>query len=225
MIDALRGIRENNEMLAQLVAKQTMDMIPGGLQRMLTKEEAIAAIDNTIAVHDKTDKGQRGYVHTMQTMMAIEDEGIRNGAWAILRTSAEKPFVIGDAPVVTWERTPNNHLVYGQGFARPNVEVILPIFPTACLHVLPRVQRTSPVRTPSVEDVNVAQAAFATEHCFTNIESKELGAMLQPHFGKVRLGIEGFSLAHTDPTKQLFEILMNQRGAGVGVQIEDGQNS
>jgi len=225
MIDALRGIRANEEMLARLVAKQTMDMIPGGLRHMLSKEDLIAAIDNTIAEHSKGDVAQRGYVRTMQTMMAFDDEGMRHGEWRILRTPPEKPFVIGDAPVVTWERKPKNLLLYGQGFAKPNVEVILPIFPTACMHVLPAVQRTMPVRVPTVEDVNIAQAIFATEHCFTNIKSTEIDAMLQPHFGRLRLGIEGFSLAHTDPTKQLFQILMSQQGAGVGVEIEDSQNS
>jgi hypothetical protein len=187
-----------------------MDMVPGGLRRMLTKEELIAAIDNTIAEHTRGDQGQRGYVRTMETMMAFDDEGMRHGDWRILRAQPEKPFVIGDAPVVTWERTPDNLLVYGQGFARPNVEVLLPIFPTACLHVLPLVPRTRPVRLPTTDDVNIAQAVFATEHCFTSIHSQEIAAMLQPHFSKVRLGIEGFSLAHTDPTKQLFQILINQ---------------
>jgi hypothetical protein len=146
----------------------------------------------------------------METMMAFDDKGMRHGDWRILRTQPEKPFVIGDAPVVTWERTPDNLLVYGQGFARPNVEVLLPIFPTACLHVLPLVPRTRPVRLPTTEDVNIAQAVFATEHCFTNIHNQEIDAIIQPHFSKVRFGIEGFSLAHTDPTEQLFQILINQ---------------
>jgi len=131
--------------------------------------------------------------------------------------------VIGDAPVVTWERTEQNSLMYGQGFARPNVEVFLPVFPTACLHVLPAVPRTRPVRTPTTEEVNMAQAAFATQHCFTNVRSMEIDTLLQPQFGTVRLGIDGFSIGHLDYTKKLFEILMNRppyRG-----RIDEAENS
>jgi len=159
----------------------------------------------------------------METMMAFTDEGIRNGDWGILRAEPDKPFVIGDAPVVTWERNAQNMLVFGQGFARPDVEVLLPIFPTVCLHVLPRVARTRPVRMPTVEEVNMAQAAFATEHCFTNMRSMELDALLQPHLGTVRLGIEGFSVRPRDHTQELFEILMNQRpreGASITEEVK-----
>src|ERR1700730_5777484 len=149
MIDALRALRADDDMLARLVAKQTMDLIPGGLRRMLTKEEAVAAIETEIAAQTTGDLAQRGYARTMETMMAFVDEGIRNGQWGILHSEPDRPFVIGDAPVVTWERTEKNMLVFGQGFARPNVEVFLPVFPTACLHVLPRVVRTRPVRMPA----------------------------------------------------------------------------
>ena len=50
MIDAL-GIRGDEDRLAQLVAKQTMDMVPGELRRMLTKEELVAVIDNPGRAH------------------------------------------------------------------------------------------------------------------------------------------------------------------------------
>jgi hypothetical protein len=127
-----------------------------------------------------------------------------------LRAEPNEPFVIGDAPVVTWERTEQNLLVFGQGFARPNVEVFLPVFPTACLHVLPKVVRTRPVREPSTDDVNMAQAAFATEYCFTNVRSTEIDALLQQHFGTAHIGENVFVLRHISHKKKLFEILMNQ---------------
>jgi hypothetical protein len=65
-------------------------------------------------------------------------------------------------------------------------------------------------RSLSRPEVNMAQAAFATEHCFTNVCSPEIDATLQPQFGKVRLGIEGFSLRHIDYNKVLFDILMGR---------------
>jgi hypothetical protein len=59
--------------------------------------------------------------------------------------------------------------------------------------------------------VNKAQAAFATEHCFTNLCSLDIDATLQPEFGKVPLGVSGFSVEHIDFNKALFDILMGQR--------------
>jgi hypothetical protein len=42
------------------------------------------------------------------------------------------------------------------------------------------------------------------------VQSTEIDALLQPYFGTVRLGIDGFSLQHVEHTKKLFDILMNQ---------------
>jgi hypothetical protein len=209
IIDALRALRADKERLAQLAAKMTMDLVSGGLRRLLTVEEAISAIDINIAKHTQGDVAQRGYVQTMETMMAFIDEGMRNGEWRILRAEPDNPFVIGDAPVVTWERTEQDALAFGQGFARPNVEVLLPVFPTTCLHVLPATVRTRRVRPPSTEEVNRAQAAFATEHCFTNVQSMDIDAALQPHFGTLQIGIDGFRIDR-DAAQLLFDILMNQ---------------
>jgi hypothetical protein len=181
------------------------------LDRMATKQEIVEGIERTIDAHTNDDEEQRRYIQTMETMMAHADEGMLNGDWGIIQTDPDQPFVIGDAPVVTWERTDNNMLMFGQGFARPNVEAFLPVSPTVCLHVLPRVMRTRLLRNPSTLEVNMAQAAFATEHCFTNICSPEIDAVLQPQFGKVRLGVEGFSLNHIDSNRVLFDILMGRR--------------
>ena len=142
--------------------------------------------------------------------MAFVDEHMRNGEWRILSTTPCHPFVIGDAPVVTWERDHQNNLIYGQGFARPNVEVILPVFPTACLHILPNVQRNRQVISPSVDEVNRTQAAFATQHCFTNTQSASIDAVLQPVFYTVRLGVQAFTINHIDAAEKLFNILMSQ---------------
>ena len=209
MVASLRAIRAD-ERLAQLVAKYTADLMPTGLGGLVTKEMAIQAIDNRIAEETTPNAAQRRYTATMETMMAFDDQGLRNGECRIILSEPDKPFVIGDAPVVTWERTDQNIIVYGQGFAKPNVEAFLPVFPTACLHVLPAVLRNRRVLTPTTKEVNAAQAAFATQYCFTNIRSVEVDELLQPKFGIVRLGIEGFSIDHLDHAAKLFEILMNQ---------------
>jgi hypothetical protein len=211
MIDALRALRADENRLTQLAAKITMDLVSGGLRHMLPIDQAKSAIDNVIAEHTKGDVAQRGYLQTMETMMTFVDDRMRDGEWRILEAEPNKPFVIGDAPVVTWERIAADTLAFGVGFAQPNVEVLLPIYPTACLHLLPNVTRTRRVRTPSTDEVNRAQAAFATEHCFTNIQSTELDEALRPHFGTLQIGIDGFRI-DVDAAQVLFNILMNQLG-------------
>jgi hypothetical protein len=210
MLAALRALRADKDRIERLTVKHMTDFYIIGTPRVVTHAEIIAAIDRSIANQSTPDMPQRRYLDTMETMMGFVDDHMRDGEWHILSTTPDNPFVIGDAPVVTWERDDQRNLVYGQGFARPNVEVILPVFPTACLHILPSVQRTRPVVPPSVDDVNRTQAAFATEHCFTNIKSEHIHAVLQPVFGTIRLGIEAFTLHHLDAAAKLFDILMNQ---------------
>jgi hypothetical protein len=72
------------------------------------------------------------------------------------------------------------------------------------------VRRSRAVLLPSVDEVNLAQAAFSTAHCFTNIQSMQLDALLQPEFGMARLGIDAFNIDHIDSKMKLYEILLNQ---------------
>jgi hypothetical protein len=212
MIEALRSLRSNEQRISELIGKYTMEVLERGLgTRMVTREEVIQSIDNSIEKHSAEDEPQRRYIHALETMMEFPDENVLNGDWLIVRTDPDKPFLIGDAPVVTWERTDNNLIYFGQGFARPNVEACLPVSPTACLYVLPRVARTRPVFAPTSREVNMAQAAFATQHCFGNINSPEIDAVLQQDFGKVRLGITGFNTHHIDYNQVLFDTLMGRR--------------
>jgi hypothetical protein len=210
-IEALRSLLSDEQQLSDLIGKHTMDVIALGLDtRMVTREEVVSAIEKTIAAHSDAQEGQRRYIQSVETMMEFADDRMLSGDWGIVHTEPNKPFVIGDAPVVTWERTEDNVLHFGQGFARPNVEILLPVSPTAGLHILPRVPRSRPVRKPATEEVNMAQAMFATDHCFTNISNPDLDAGLQSHFGKMRIGIEGFSVRHIDYKKLLFDILMGR---------------
>jgi hypothetical protein len=62
---------------------------------------------------------------------------------------------------------------------------------------------------PQIREVNEAQAAYSTQYVCTNLNSAELNAVLQPHFGRTRLGINAFSVRHRNYTNTMFEILMN----------------
>ena len=212
-MDAFRALLKDDKKLTELAARYTMDMISRGyrLGRMVRKQEVIEATEKTIAQHSGPDEAQRDYIQALETMMTFPDETMLNGQWGIMTTDAAHPFVIGDAPVVTFERTERNTLSWGQGFARPNVEVFLPVSPTTCLHILPRVERTRQPRPPAPAEVNMGQAACATKYCFGNIKSQEIDAVLQPEFGKMRMGITGFNTHHLDHNQALFDILMGRR--------------
>jgi Protein of unknown function (DUF4238) len=202
---------KDEELLAQLAIKETRDMFARGVPIFVNKNLLKEVIQKQIEEHSSCEKTQALYVQTMETMMAYQDENMLNGEWRIIHTDASEPFVIGDAPIVTWERLPADHLIFGQGFRRSDVEVLLPVAPTACLHILPRVERNRSVQIPTVKEVNIAQAAFAKRHCFSLIRRDELDAVLQPHFGTCRLGVDGFVLRNVDYKQKMFEILMNQK--------------
>jgi hypothetical protein len=209
---AMRSLFSNEERMSAIVAKQTMDLVELGIPapRMVRREEIIEAGEKIIQAYDGSNGAQRRYIENIETMMSFPDENMLNGQWDIIRAEPDEPFVIGDAPVVTWARTDRNMLMWGLGFARPNVEAFLPISPTVCLHVLPHVPRTRRPLTPATTEVNMGQAAFATSYCFANLGSPKLDATLQAHFGKMRMGIDGFNTNHIDVEKRLFDILMNQ---------------
>jgi hypothetical protein len=212
--DAIRSVLADEKKIAALTNRHIASIIENGLAiphgHWSPKEDVKRGLMRQIAQHSGPDEPQRDYIQAVETMMDFPDETMLHGGWAVLHTDPEHPFVIGDAPVVTWERTPHNTLYFGIGFARPNVEVFLPVSPTACICVTPRVERTRQVRMPSPVEVNMAQAAFSMQHCFTNLNSPELDVLLQPHFGKMRMGIDGFNTNHRDAGALLFNILMNQ---------------
>jgi len=211
MLGSMNSLLSNPAQLEAVAAKFMKVALAHG-QQPLTKDEVTDGIRKLIEAHNADDQLQRNYVESVEVMLVREDDDLLFGHWGVLRTGPEDPFVIGDAPVVTWERAARNRLMFGQGFGRPNVEVLVPVCPTECIHVLPQVERTRSVLSPATLEVNMAQASFATRNCFTNVRSLTLDASLQEHFGRTRLGENAFTLGHIDYTNKLFDILMNQPG-------------
>jgi hypothetical protein len=50
------------------------------------------------------------------------------------------------------------------------VEVFLPMSPATCLHILPKVRRSREIASPTIAEINIAQAAFAYNACFAKSE-------------------------------------------------------
>lgn len=212
IVNSLRALLSNEEQISALAAKWTVDIIDGGhlLGCLVTSEEVRVTILKMIDKEMSSEMLQETYADTIERALSMPDETMLTGYWELLHTSLSEPFVIGDAPVATWVRDDRNNLNHGLGFSEPDVEVVLPISPIACFHILPNVKRTRRVVTPTANEVNAAQAAFATNHCFTNICSKILNAQLQPHFGKAVMGVTAFSIRHRNYADKIFNILMNK---------------
>lgn len=149
---------QNRQQTETVAAKWSIDLLLSGRlkHRLITAEEVVARTREGLAEHLNEASAQQSYLRTMERAMSELDELVYGGEWRCLRSNTNSPFILSDAPVVTWERLDNGVFSYGQGFHRENVEVFLPVSPTRCLHVLPNVQRTRAVRTPSTQDINAA---------------------------------------------------------------------
>ncbi len=209
LVTSCRSLLENEEQLRAIAGKWTLNLVERGHQLIVSIQDVRNAIQKMIDDQLAKDQLQHTYAGTMERAMSRFDGHMLNGKWDLLHAKPDEPFVIGDAPVVTWERTERNFLIYGQGFSRPNVEAFLPISPIACLHVQPSVRRDRRVMTPTTREVNSAQASYSTRYCYTNVRSGALDAVLRPHFGRTILGVNAFSIRHRDYRNAIFDILMN----------------
>ena len=175
---ALKLFLENESQVQTVAAKWSMDLLLSGRLRhgLVTREQVIANARAYAAEVSPEVRAQQSYVRTIEDAMSNIDEKLLAGEWNYVRTIPTDPYIISDAPVVTWERMSNGQFSYGMGFRRANVEVLLPISPLVCLHIQPHVERARPSLKPSVREVNAAQAAFAGRFCFSNIEAMRLMA-------------------------------------------------
>jgi hypothetical protein len=209
-IESLQALTSDEEKLGKIAARWTFDILKTHpLQTIVTIDDVRQSGIDMIERMRTANHEQTTYVDSMERAMAFLDEQIDGGQWNMLYVDPSTPFVIGDAPVVTWERQDSNVLTYGMGFSRPNVEVILPVAPNACIHLLPLVHRTRQTRPPTVREVNQAQSWFSTRYCYANVNNAELNQILQPHFGKSKMGINTFSVRHRNYTDTMFNLLMS----------------
>ena len=210
LVESMRRLAAETEKLSKVAERWTMKAIRlgyslnGPITGDVVKKRLEASIEELLTeAHEQTT-----YVNAIEQWMTTSDEALDNGRWEIVHSTEEQPFVIGDAPVVTWQRLENGRVVYGQGFSSPDVEVALPIGSTACLHILPEVPR-SVWRVPTVQEVNEAQAAFASQYCYASRNDSLLDSILQPKFGQVRIGFNAFSVRPRNYADTMFELLMN----------------
>lgn len=184
-------------------------------QRLLVTPDHIRASARAVIERDGTQKShQSSYAQFITALLtggpsAKAYELMVRGEWRVIRTDRDKPFILSDTPVVTWERLIGQFNL-GIGFERPNVEVILPISPTACLQILPAVKRTRSIVAPTVAEVNTIQAGFAYTSCFADRESDEINQTVQDNIGKLKIGVNVFTLRDRNFDDLFYDIMMNQ---------------
>jgi hypothetical protein len=208
---ALKLFLENESQVLTVAANWSIDLLLSGRIRsgMVTREQVITTARACAEEFSPDIRAQKSYVRMIENAMLNIDGKLLAGEWNYLRTVPSRPFIISDAPVVTWERLANGQFSYGMGFHRANVEVLLPISPLVCLHIQPDVERVRPAIPPSVTEVNAAQAAFAGRFCFSNIDSPWIDQIVQQNFGKAELGVRAFTVWHRNYETAIFDILMN----------------
>jgi hypothetical protein len=203
----------NNESQVLTVAtKWNIDLILSGQTRrgLFTSEEIKAGVRSALQERLTETGAQGSYISALERMMSECDERLFRGEWNLLRTTINDPFIISDAPVVTWERIGPEQFSLGMGFHREDVEAFLPISPEKCLHILPHVNRTRKVVDPTVREVNVAQAAFAARACYSHAKSDAIDKIVQDNFGRAELGVKSFTVWHRDYSTAIYDILMRE---------------
>lgn len=209
---ALNSFLANETQLLTVATNWNIDLVCRGVRMAtpISKEDVADRARRHFDRFSGEDAEQQQYMVGIQNGMANLDERMYRGDWKLLTTTPDKPFIISDSPVVTLQRDEAGVPHHGGGFHRPNVEVLLPVSPTECLHILPDVERTRPVAPPTPNEVNIAQAAFAYRDCFANLYSGEINALVQNYISTVRIGDNVFTIWHRNYDNAIYDILMSR---------------
>jgi Protein of unknown function (DUF4238) len=209
---ALNSFLANQTQLITVSAHWNIDAYFRGLTfgRLITTDDVARAARRYLSKNPSDREVQEWYAQGTLRAIAGFDEDLFRGLWSLIPSRAGEVFVLSDAPVVTWNRSPAGALTYGVGFHTANVEVILPISPGTCLHILPQTQRSRAVVTPTATEINVAQASFAHNACFANQNSDAVDDIVQEHISTVRLGQNAFTVFHKNYENAIYDILMGR---------------
>lgn len=211
VVNALQKFLGNDRQLATVAAHWGMNNYFKGLRlRLITSEDVANAARRMVADRKTASAEQESFVNGIVGAISALDEVMLHGEWSMLRTTADDPFILSDAPVVTWERLETGILSYGLGTREQNVEVVLPVSPISCLHILPAVARTRRPLVPKVQEINRGEASFAYHACFANQRKQEIDDIVQNCAGCVQFGRNAFTLWHRNYDNVVYDILMQQ---------------
>jgi hypothetical protein len=212
-VEAVDQFCANEQHVLTVATNWNANLILSGRRRqaVVTSDMVKNAARRLIKTYDTERRRQESYAESVERAMTYIDDRMYDGKWSLVKGSIDKPFIISDTPVVTWERLSTGSFRYGIGFHEPNIEAMLPISPLCCLHILPKVLRNLPTQPPSSGEVNAAQAEFSGKFCYTNIPSNWVDQIVQQNFGKAQLGVAAFTVGHRNYEKLVYEHLLNLR--------------
>jgi hypothetical protein len=208
---ALNRFLENESQLLTVATNWNIDLICRGirLSQPFTKDDVARRAREQVDFERTAIAEQKQYLVGLRRGMEVLDQSMHRGDWNLLTTTPDRPFIISDSPVVTWQRDAARTIHHGGGFEGANVEVLLPVSPMSCLHILPDVERTLPIVRPTAEEVNIGQAAFAYRDCFADRQSSAIDALVQQHVSTARIGSNVFTIWHRNYDNIFYEILMS----------------
>ncbi|WP_263417867.1 DUF4238 domain-containing protein [Terriglobus albidus] len=229
---ALKLFVENESQLLTIATSWNIDLICRGipLPKPFTAKEVATETLRRFGDLAEPDAHQKQYLVGLRNGMVNLDEPMYQGDWRLVRTSPDKPFIISDSPVVTWQRDAQGTLYHGGGFWRRNIEVFLPVSPTTCLHILPNVERTLVPLEPTVDEINIAQAAFAYKECFANIGKDDIDVLVKKFISTSRIGENVFTVWHRDYSSAIYDALVSRgkraesRPSSLPIQRQTGTN-
>jgi hypothetical protein len=211
---AFTAFLNNPTQLATVAAHWNMEAMAQGRRFSdgpIMPEDVAEGAKRMMRMQDTPNALQRSYVAGIMNQMSHVDPPLLASEWRWVFTKPDDPFMLGDSPVITFARAVDGKLDYGMGFHEPNVEVALPMSPTACLHLLPAVANRRPAHMPTTWEINWGQAGYAFEHCFCNADLAHLDAIMQGNGGAFEMGTKTYRLPHENYNNHVCDMLMGIR--------------
>ena len=109
-VESLQTLIANEEQIAQIAARWTIEQIGRGMspdQAVVTADEVRLRLSETVEQIQTDHHIQSTYVEAMGARPRLFRCALASGQWGIIQTTLDHPFIIGDAPVVTWIRRGN----------------------------------------------------------------------------------------------------------------------
>ena len=94
----------NDVQVLNVRAKWSIDAhLSGKMQRSLfSHADVVKALRKYVLDTDPTLEAKKSYVSLIERSMEKVDDTLLTGQWNCVRTTPDNPFLISDAPVVTW---------------------------------------------------------------------------------------------------------------------------
>jgi hypothetical protein len=137
---------------------------------------------------------QNHFVSSMSVTAKGTIDDLLKLSLSLLISSDQAQFVISDNPVITRINVGNNLYDLGWGFRTPNIQVLMPVSPRACILLA----RSQPLRLqipPSeVHVINGQLIQMADRYVYSQSRSDETQGLVDEHIGRKEYGKDVFGI-------------------------------